>query len=151
VSPREFDPEVAQRRLRMLEELLDDLASIGDVDRARLVEDRLLRHAVERILTQLVELAVSVNSHVAATYVGQAPADYRSSFDLAVSAGLIDGDLSKRLQRSVGLRNILTHEYVTADLAVVARSVTEAREDYAAYVRAVAGWLLSRPENSPPD
>jgi len=31
----------------------------------------------------------------------------RSSFDLAAKAGLIDGDLSRRLQPSVGLRNVL--------------------------------------------
>jgi uncharacterized protein YutE (UPF0331/DUF86 family) len=120
VSPREFDAEIVQRRLRMIEELLEDLGSIEMLTEERLKHDRMLRHAIERILTQLVELAVSVNSHVAATHLGKASADYRSSFALAESAGLIDAVLAERLERSVGLRNILTHEYVSVGVGVVA-------------------------------
>ncbi|MDP9444150.1 MAG: DUF86 domain-containing protein [Actinomycetota bacterium] len=80
MSPREFDPKIVHSRLRLIQDLLDDLDSVGPVDEDRLKQDRMLRHAVERILTQIVELAVSVNSHIAATQAGRAPVDYRSSF-----------------------------------------------------------------------
>lgn len=128
----------------MMRELLDDLRGVGAVDGGRLQMDRMLRHAVERILTQMVELAVSVNGHVAATTLGEAPRDYRSSFTLAERAGLIDADLADRLRRSVGLRNILTHEYADADLKVVARSVESALSDYGAYVRSASAWIAMR-------
>ncbi|MGH3384335.1 MAG: type VII toxin-antitoxin system HepT family RNase toxin [Nocardioidaceae bacterium] len=149
MSPRELDPAVVQSRLRMIQELLDDLASVGEPDAVRLEQDRMLRHAVERILSQIVELAVSVNSHVAATHLGKSPKDYRSSFNLAESAGLIDAELAERLQRSVGLRNVLTHEYVDVDLAVVAASVGDAVDDYGAYANGVAQWIERRLEVSP--
>lgn len=144
MSPRDFDAEVVQSRLALIRDLLEDLEATGDVTSERLSADRFLRHAVERILTQLVELAVSVNSHVAGTVLGKGPVDYRSSFDLAASAEVLPPELTVRLRRSVGLRNVLTHEYVRVDLDTVARAATEALRDYGDYVEAVARWLLRR-------
>ena len=120
MSPRTFDPDVVTTRLRHLGLLIQDLDALGDVTTAVLVEDRMLRHAVERILAQLVELAVAVNGHVAATELGEVSSDYRSSFTLAARAGLIQRGLADRLSPSVGLRNVLAHDYVAVDLGVVA-------------------------------
>ncbi len=57
---------------------------------------------------------------------------------------MIDAELAERLKRSVGLRNVLTHDYVAVDLAVVAATVDVAREDYGAYVRQLSRWLAER-------
>jgi len=143
VSPREFEPGVVHARISLIRELLADLDTVGAVSVSDLEQDRMLRHAVERILVQLVELAVSINSHVAATQLGRAPADYRSSFDLASDAGMIDAGLARSLRDSVGLRNVLTHEYVAVDLGLVAESATLARTHFAEYLKQVAGWLNS--------
>lgn len=64
MSPREFDPGVVQARLTLIRGLLDDLQSVGVVSVDLLQRDRMLRHGVERVLGQLVELAVSVNGHM---------------------------------------------------------------------------------------
>jgi uncharacterized protein YutE (UPF0331/DUF86 family) len=140
MTPPALDAGVVATRLRVMRDLLDDLAGLGSVGRDRLEEDRLLRHAVERILTQLVDLAVSVNGHVAAARLGRGPADYRDSFRLAARAGAIDAALADRLRPSVGLRNVLIHEYATVDLDVVARSVEVAHTDYSAFVRQMAAF-----------
>ena len=144
MTPREFDAGVVQARLHLMSQLLEDLGAVGDVVAEELLTDRMLRHAVERILSQLVELAVSVNGHVGSTILLESPHDYRSSFDLAAKAGLIDGDLSRRLQPSVGLRNVLAHEYVEIDLDVVAAAVQGAQRDYGDYVRSASNWLADR-------
>ncbi len=141
MTPREFDRNVVQARLRLIDELLDDLDRAGELEANMLQEDRMLRHAVERILSQLVELAVSINGHVSATVLGEAPKDYRSSFPLAATAGLIESELADRLQPSVGLRNVLAHEYVDIDLTMVAEAARRTKSGYRAYVRAVAAWL----------
>jgi uncharacterized protein YutE (UPF0331/DUF86 family) len=141
VTPREFDGGVVQTRLAQLDRLLDDLQAIGDITPGLLEQDRILRHAVERILSQVVELAVSVNGHVASTLLRRAPEDYRSSFDLAERAGLITPDLAARLWPAVGLRNVLVHEYVDIDLALVSSASLAAMTDYRDYVRSASSWL----------
>ena len=144
MSPREFDAGVVQSRLALIRGLLDDLESVGQIMRDRLEQDRMLRHGVERVLAKVVELAVSVNGHLGATLLGRAPKDYRSSFDLAQESGAIQPELVRRLQPSVGLRNVLTHEYVEVDLEIVVAAVVSARRDYADYVRQMAAWIVQR-------
>lgn len=144
MSPRELDAGVVQTRLSLIRGLLDDLESVGSITTDRLGHDRMLRHGVERVLAQVVELAVSINGHLGATLLGRAPKDYRSSFDLARESGVIQPELVGRLRPSVGLRNVLTHEYVEIDLEIVADAVLSARRDYADYVRQMAAWIVQR-------
>ncbi|MHB8184586.1 MAG: type VII toxin-antitoxin system HepT family RNase toxin [Dermatophilaceae bacterium] len=144
MSPRELDAGVVQARLTLIRGLLDDLHSVGEVTVDLLQQDRMLRHGVERVLGQLVELAVSINGHVGATLLGRAPADYRTSFALAQEAGALEPELVTRLQASVGLRNVLTHEYVDIDLGIVAVAVTSAGQDYGQYVQQMARWIAGR-------
>ncbi len=144
MSPGEFDPQVVQSRLLLMDGVLDDLASAGTLDGVRLSQERMLRYAVERMLAQLVDLAVSVNSHVSATLLGKSPRDYRTSFGLLAEAGAIDPALAERLKPSVGLRNILAHEYVDVDLGIVAAAAAMALRDFRAYVRSVSAWLSQR-------
>ena len=144
MTPRPFVPDVVTMRLTLMRELLDDLDDVGDVDPERLRTHRLTRRALERILTQLVDLAVDLNTHVALTHGGPITTEYRESFDAAVAVGLLDAGLAERLKPSVGMRNVLVHEYLTTDPSRVAAAVPLARELYGDYVRAVAAWLRDR-------
>ncbi len=49
-------------KLRSLRELLDDLDRLPELTVDELVSDRRLRHGVERVLTQLVELAAGITA-----------------------------------------------------------------------------------------
>lgn len=133
--------ESVQRRLIAIRERLDELDQLGAVTVDRLLGDWLVRAAVERVLTQLVELAAQVNAHITTTAGKVPPGEYRESFGAAAEIGAISLELANRIAPSAGLRNILVHQYLDADLAIVADSVGEARADYAAYVREVARWL----------
>ncbi len=135
------DVAVLQERLRLLRDLLADLDIVGQVSAERLRSDRIVRHAVERILAQLVDLAVSINSHLAAATLGRAPATYRESFAAAAEAGAIPLDLAETLAPSAGLRNVLTHEYARLDLRLVAEAVPGARDGYRRNVSEVARYL----------
>jgi uncharacterized protein YutE (UPF0331/DUF86 family) len=138
VTPPALDRASVQAKLRLLRQLLDDLDAVGELTVGRLEEDRLLRYAVERILTQVVDLAVAVNGHVVAARTGAAPATYRESFGLLAQSGFLEQRLAERLAPSAGLRNVLTHEYVEVDLELVVRGVELTRTDYREYARQVA-------------
>jgi uncharacterized protein YutE (UPF0331/DUF86 family) len=141
---RSLDPATVQAKLRLLQGLLDDLANAEPVTGERMRDDRLLRHAIERILTQLVELAVSINGHVVAARLDRAPDSYRQSFADVAETGLITTALAERLSPAVGMRNLLVHEYAVVDLDRVADAIPEAVSDFGAYVRSVARWLAAQ-------
>ena len=66
--------------------------------------------------------------------------------DLGERAGVISESLATALRPSIGLRNVLVHEYLEIDLRQVAAAAAEAARDYAAYVRDVSAWARSGPE-----
>lgn len=53
MNPRDFSASVLLTRLELMRELLADLDQIGDVTEVELIERRITRRALERILTQL--------------------------------------------------------------------------------------------------
>lgn len=141
---RALRPELLAARLAVARRLLDHLDGLGQVDEERLERDLGLRLQVERSLTQLVEIAMNINGHVVAVRRGVPPDGYRESFLAATEVGLIDAALARRLAPSAGLRNVVIHEYLDIDLAVLAAAVGAARRDFGDYVRAVATWLQGR-------
>ncbi len=141
MTPPALDPGVVLSKLRLMQDLLDDLDAVPPPTASTLREDRMLRHALERILTQLVELAAGINAHVAAARLGGGAATYHESFALAARAGVLTPELAERLAPSAGLRNILVHEYLVVDLDQVVQGAALAKEGYRAYVRAVADFL----------
>lgn len=144
MTPKNLDTATVQAKLRLIRELLDDLDSAGEITGDRLRQDRLLRHAVERMLTQVVDLAVSANSHVVAARLGRAPNSYRQSFLDAAEAGSLPQELAERLAPAVGMRNLLVHDYATIDLDRVAAAVPAALVDVSEYVHALARWLADQ-------
>lgn len=57
--------ESVQRRLVAIRERLGELRQLETVTADRLAKDWLTRAAVERVLSQLVELAAQINTHIA--------------------------------------------------------------------------------------
>ncbi len=144
MTPKDLSAATITARLVIVDELLEDLDALGPLTGDDLRSRRLDRRALERILSQLVEVASDINQHVASTQSGHVASDYRESFDAAARAGLISADLATRLKPSVGLRNVVTHEYVNVDLDVLAAAAPMARQQYEEYRRSVASWLLAR-------
>jgi uncharacterized protein YutE (UPF0331/DUF86 family) len=144
VTPRRLDPEVIAGKLRAMRRLLRELDRLGRVDADRFAREYATQLVVERIVSQLVDLAASVNAHVVAVEAGVPPPDIRRSFSAVAALGVIDEDLAARLAPSAGLRNVLVHAYVDLDVERLVAAVPLAAEQYGAYVREVARWVADR-------
>jgi len=140
---------VVTARLATMHDLLGYLRSRVDVSDHELRADLERRLAVERALCQLVDQAVDINAHLAVRVVGRSPQTQRESFELAMRAGFLPASLATALAPSVGLRNLLVHEYAEIDLARVAGSIAVAVRDYSAYVAEVSRALAQAATDSP--
>jgi len=144
MTPRHLDAAVILAKLRMMRRLLDELERLGRVDVERFAEEFAVQLVVERIISQLVDLASSINAHVVAVETAEPPSNIRQSFTAASAVGLIDHDLAGRLAPSAGLRNVLVHAYVDLDVGRLVAAVPLAAEQYGEYVRQVARWVADR-------
>lgn len=141
MTPRKLDDESILSKLRTMRRLLDELDSLGTITQTGLASDYGTQLIIERVLSQLVDLAGAINTHVAAVVLGEAPHDLRRSFDIAAHAGVITKDLADRLAPSTGMRNVLVHAYLDLDMDRFVAAVPHALEQYGEYVRQAAGWL----------
>lgn len=142
MSPRDLNTQVVVRRLVLIDNLLQTLSTLAD-DPDRLRDDPVALLAVERILTQLVDLASDVNAHIVSARLRRAPGTSRDSFELLARADVISTELANELGPSVGLLNVLVHEYADIDPNLVRRAVPLALDVYRRYVRAVRDWILA--------
>ena len=83
MTPPALDWRSIERKLTRIRLLVDQLTTLGPFDGQRFADDPIAGLAAERLLTLLVELAFSANSHVSAAVLGRAPDTYRESFVLA--------------------------------------------------------------------
>lgn len=89
-----------------------------------------------------MDIAVSINQHLAAEHVGAAAQSYRESFDLAARTGAISRELAASLGPSTGMRNVLVHEYLETDTVMLAAAVPKALSGYREYIRSIAKFAI---------
>lgn len=66
------------------------------------------------------------------------PPSNRDSFRLLAEAGVIPAEMSARLQRMVGFRNVAVHRYRDLDLAILASVITRDLDDLLDFSERVA-------------
>lgn len=131
------DKAIVMRKLDVIVENLRALEHIAQLSEEEYRADFFKIKATERLLQELIEAAIDINTHLIVGTGGRVPDDYYDSFIRAGEVGLIPGELSRRLAPSAGLRNRLVHEYDLLDQHVLFGAVRQAVEVYPLYVREV--------------
>lgn len=72
------------------------------------------------------------------------PGEVRESFALLERAGVIAPDLSGRLQKMIGFRNIAIHQYQDLDLDIIEAVIRERLDDLTMLAEAVRTELAER-------
>ena len=118
------------------------LAKIGIIQRcvARIREvtgmnpERLDSFDVQDIFTlnlqRAAQAAIDLASHLVASENLGVPGDLRENFVILQNARMLDPDLSERMQRMVGFRNIAVHEYQNLSVDVLKHILVERLGDF---------------------
>lgn len=138
---RPVSRDVIVERLSRLRSLLEEMRGIGVPTPAQLRSDHVVRYALERLVTLVVDAATALNSHVASRQLDRVATTYAETFDLAADAGVIDVELASRIRDSAKLRNLLVHDYADIDYDILAVALRRVIDDYDRYVQQVARWL----------
>ena len=143
MSPGEA--ERIRRKLAIIVESLRALEPIARMTQRQYLEDLYKRKATERLLQELIEAAIDINTSIIVQTGHIVPDDYYESFIKAGDLQIISSDLAEKLAPSAGLRNRLVHEYNMLEHSVVLDAVRKAEELYTEYVRQVDDYIGRTP------
>lgn len=139
MSPIEV--EIIRRKLAIITENLAALKPIETITKEEYIKDVYKRKATERLLQELIEAAVDINSHMIVQSSKTAPDDYYESFIKVGELGIISSNLAEKLAPSAGLRNRLVHEYDMLDHSLILEAVKMAEELYPEYIKEIETFI----------
>ena len=135
------DPAVLQRKLAVIVENLTALQPIETLPPDQYQGNIFTRKGTERLLQELIEAAIDVNTHILVQDGHGAPADYYQGFLRLADHGILPRQLAEALAPSAGLRNRLVHEYESIVDAIVLDAVRNAQRLFPQYVAAIERYL----------
>jgi len=139
MSPVEKD--IVRKKLAVIIDNLKALEPIKGMSMADYIEDIYKRKAAERLLQELIEAAIDINTHIIVQIGNPAPDDYYESFIKLGELKVLGAGLAEKLAPSAGLRNRLVHEYDLLEHSLVLNAVKMAEELYPEYVKKVENYL----------
>lgn len=104
-------------------------------DDRNLVANQTRQDAIILNLQRACESSIDAAMHLVRVRRLGVPQETREAFTLLESAGLIDRDLSDRLKKMVGFRNVAIHDYQKLNLDIVRRIIVEHLDDFLVFTR----------------
>ncbi len=136
-----IEKEVVRRKLMIIIEDLKVLEHIKDMTIEQYENDIYKRKATERLLQELIEAAIDINTHIIVQSGNTVPGDYYESFIKTGELKIIPAGLAEKLAPSAGLRNRLVHEYDVLDHSVVLEAVKVVGDLYPEYIKAIEDYI----------
>lgn len=109
------DRQLLATRIARVREEMRRLDRLAGLPRDQFVASSVEQHAAERELQIVIEACLDIGHHVISREGLRRPNDYREVFGILREAGIIDGDLGRRLEEMASFRNRLVHGYLDLD------------------------------------
>lgn len=137
-----IDRTMIERKIRAIQDDLVKLGEFRDVSFDDVAKDYWKHKAVERVIEVVINEAIDINQHIIVKGgLGELPFDFKKSFLLLVKLGVYQQDFAERIADSVGLRNILVHQYRELDEHIFYASIKDCLEQYTQYCAHIARYL----------
>jgi uncharacterized protein YutE (UPF0331/DUF86 family) len=134
------DSDVIDAKLRELSRRLRRVEAKQPASVKQLAADEDLQDILTRNLELAIQTCIDIAFHLCGAH-GVVPTTAADAFAKLARRELIEHSLAERLQRAVGFRNVLAHEYTAVDWKIVMRVVRTGTRDLAAFGKAVVKML----------
>lgn len=128
-----------QRLLRSIADDLSVLRAEHDADATRRRDPMWLR-GIKYTFVTAIEACLDIAQHLCSSEGWGPPRDNGDAMTLLGRHAVLDQELAGSMRRAVGFRNVLVHEYVAVDDAVVVSRLADL-SDVEGFVREVSGYL----------
>lgn len=135
------DQRKLSSRLDALETYLVELRPFREFSHDEFARNSKLHHLAERFLHLACEAVLDIAHHVIADQGYRQATNYRNAMEILADEGLLEEDLAQRLQRWMGLRNVLVHLYLGIDHGKIYEVIQNDLGDLEAFAARMARFL----------
>lgn len=135
------DRQTLVKKLEYLRKQLETLEPYRSLTQEVLLAELEKRLAVERLLELCIQSVIDCSRLLVTLADWRRIREERDALLILADRGIVTPDLAERLLRAKGFRNILVHEYVEIDPALIYAHLRENVDDLWAFARALATHL----------
>lgn len=136
-----LNKEFIKENINNIYELLDELKPYKKYTLQEITEDFHLYASLRYAFIELVGRAVDINQHIIKENNLKVPKDYKDTFTLLVKIKILTRKFAEEISKSVGLRNVVTHEYRDIEDKILYDSIDIALKQYSAYCENILKYL----------
>jgi uncharacterized protein YutE (UPF0331/DUF86 family) len=124
-----------EEKIKLIEREFDDLEKLSKFSFQEIVSDFLKQNSLERILEKIINRAIDINQHLIAELSKEElpPQSYRETFLKLAELRVYPKEFVQNIAKSVGIRNILVHDYNKVDYSQIYSSMSDCLKDYHQY------------------
>lgn len=111
--------EVVKQRLVQLSTSLNKMERFNDITLEEFLHDDIVQDVVEYNLFIAVNMMIDIATHIVVDNNIGNPKTLGEAFDILYKEKYLSNDQTKIYRNMVGLRNILSHEYVNIDKNII--------------------------------
>jgi len=137
-----LDKELVKNKLSFMQKELKILVQYKDCTLEEVASDYFKHTIIERVLERIINDALDINQHIISEAEEQEPPnDYKETFLALSTLGIYPKEFAERISKSVGLRNILVHNYRKLDEEKFYNSIKDCLNDYGNYCEYILKFL----------
>ncbi len=136
-----LNKDLVYRRMKDLANYLDEIEPLIANPLEEYQKDYVKRHAVEKLIELIVEIASDINRMIIEGKQGTSAESYFITFSQLGELKILPQELSSRLASTTGLRNRLVHHYEDVEHKIVYHSAVRLLKDYRQYFQLIEKYL----------
>lgn len=136
-----MDRLIVERKLDSLQRCIERVTTRRPGSVEALKADIDLQDVLVLNISRAVQICVDLATHLLSDLPLPPPDTMGAAFDRLAEAGILEADLSLRMRKAVGFRNIAVHAYDTIDWEIVYFIATERLQDFKEFARTVSAQL----------
>ncbi|MHB1128376.1 MAG: type VII toxin-antitoxin system HepT family RNase toxin [Bacillota bacterium] len=136
-----MDIRVIEARLRKLNAYVGKLKIYRNVDSDEYLRNEDMQAIVERRLQLAIQVCMDISNYIIAHRRLEIPDEEENIFVVLGSNHIIPRVLAKRIKGMVRFRNILVHDYLEINPAIVYNIMKQSLQDLDEFARAIVRWL----------
>lgn len=137
-----IDPELIKTKISSIQNELGELLRFEKLSMREISRSYDTHKIVERTLEIIINEAIDINQHlIAESNLGKLPFDFKESFTLLFDLKVYPKEFGQEIAKSVGLRNILVHQYRKLDEEIFYESIGLCLKQYHQYCKYLLAYL----------